>query len=235
MSEADALLDAIFAAPDDDLPRLVYADWLEDHGQQAYAEFIRLQCEVARLPWNSPEATELWKRISPAWRRLEDDWWPIGWAFRGIDPMDFRRGFYATTLEVVDDDWVNWTPLWTTPLFFPRIRLHVRATYEPDSFWDDRSNSGLSTICHTLVISGWPMPGMYRRGSFHRVRVLDLTESGRDRACLSTIAENTTLSNLRRLRIPAHWLIELPQLRDVLMPFADRIELVEGTFDPDTE
>jgi uncharacterized protein (TIGR02996 family) len=48
MSDADALLAAIRAAPDDDAPRLIYADWLEEHGQPGRAEFIRVQCELAR-------------------------------------------------------------------------------------------------------------------------------------------------------------------------------------------
>ena len=47
MSDA-ALLAAIRAAPADDAPRLVYADWLDEHGQPERAEFIRLQCELAR-------------------------------------------------------------------------------------------------------------------------------------------------------------------------------------------
>src|SRR4051812_916255 len=41
---------AIRANPDDDTPRLVYADWLQENGDPARAEFIRLQCEIARLP-----------------------------------------------------------------------------------------------------------------------------------------------------------------------------------------
>lgn len=35
--------------PRDDGPRLVYADWLEENGQTVRAEFIRLQCDLARL------------------------------------------------------------------------------------------------------------------------------------------------------------------------------------------
>jgi uncharacterized protein (TIGR02996 family) len=34
-------LQAIIDAPEDDAPRLVYADWLEDNGQPERAEFIR--------------------------------------------------------------------------------------------------------------------------------------------------------------------------------------------------
>jgi uncharacterized protein (TIGR02996 family) len=48
MSDA-ALLAAIREAPDDDAPRLVYADWLDEQDQPERAEFIRVQCEVARI------------------------------------------------------------------------------------------------------------------------------------------------------------------------------------------
>jgi uncharacterized protein (TIGR02996 family) len=43
MSDEAALLDVIRAQPDEDTPRLMYADWLQEHGQPERAEFIRLQ------------------------------------------------------------------------------------------------------------------------------------------------------------------------------------------------
>jgi uncharacterized protein (TIGR02996 family) len=49
MTHDDAFLQAILEDPDDDTPRLVYADWLDENGQHDRAEFIRLQCELARL------------------------------------------------------------------------------------------------------------------------------------------------------------------------------------------
>lgn len=39
----DELLADILANPEDDTPRLIYADWLEDHDQAERAEFIRVQ------------------------------------------------------------------------------------------------------------------------------------------------------------------------------------------------
>ena len=51
MSTESALLATVCAAPEDDGPRLVYADWLEETGEPANvarAEFIRAQCELAR-------------------------------------------------------------------------------------------------------------------------------------------------------------------------------------------
>jgi uncharacterized protein (TIGR02996 family) len=59
MIENQALLSAILADPDDDRPRLVYADWLEQHGQFDRARLIRVQIELARLPDNAEAATAL--------------------------------------------------------------------------------------------------------------------------------------------------------------------------------
>ena len=39
----------ILAHPDDDGPRLVFADWLEEQGECARSEFIRIQCELAKI------------------------------------------------------------------------------------------------------------------------------------------------------------------------------------------
>jgi uncharacterized protein (TIGR02996 family) len=57
MSDEDALLTAIAAHPEEDTPRLIYADWLDEHADvladptaaRMRAEFIRVQCAVAQL------------------------------------------------------------------------------------------------------------------------------------------------------------------------------------------
>jgi uncharacterized protein (TIGR02996 family) len=49
MHDRDALLRAVVANPDDDAPRLVYADWLDEHGDPDRAEFIRIQIELHHL------------------------------------------------------------------------------------------------------------------------------------------------------------------------------------------
>ncbi|QJW93152.1 TIGR02996 domain-containing protein [Frigoriglobus tundricola] len=51
MTERDALLRAICANPDDDTPRLVYADWLDEHGDRrdrARAGLIRASISIHR-------------------------------------------------------------------------------------------------------------------------------------------------------------------------------------------
>ena len=49
-TQEQALLDMVLANPTEDAPRLVYADWFEEHGQCERAEFIRVQCELANNP-----------------------------------------------------------------------------------------------------------------------------------------------------------------------------------------
>ena len=49
-SDRLGLLATVCAQPEDDAPRLVYADWLDEHSQPERAEFIRVQCELARTP-----------------------------------------------------------------------------------------------------------------------------------------------------------------------------------------
>jgi uncharacterized protein (TIGR02996 family) len=48
MNSHEAFMQTICENSDDDAPRLVYADWLEENGYELYAEFIRVQIELAR-------------------------------------------------------------------------------------------------------------------------------------------------------------------------------------------
>src|SRR5262245_13615555 len=61
MSEA-ALREAIVTEPDEDLPRLAYADWLDEHDRGEEAEFIRVQCRLARHPYDAPDYPILLER-----------------------------------------------------------------------------------------------------------------------------------------------------------------------------
>jgi uncharacterized protein (TIGR02996 family) len=47
LDEREAFLRAIFDSPEDDLPRLIFADWLDDHGEPDWAAFIRADCRWA--------------------------------------------------------------------------------------------------------------------------------------------------------------------------------------------
>ena len=49
MTDDRAFLEAIAADPDDEATRLVYADWLEEHGDSR-AQFLRLEIEYRKTP-----------------------------------------------------------------------------------------------------------------------------------------------------------------------------------------
>ena len=68
------LLEAIHENPRDDGVRLIYADWLAKHGQREYAEFIRLQCEQARLPHEKDVLAPETARETELLRQFRDVW-----------------------------------------------------------------------------------------------------------------------------------------------------------------
>jgi uncharacterized protein (TIGR02996 family) len=85
MSDEAALLAAIIAHPDEDTPRLIYADWLDEHDQPERAEFIRLQC--------APDADEAAEdRAAELEERNRAEWLAGLPQFPGAD-WEFRRGF----------------------------------------------------------------------------------------------------------------------------------------------
>jgi uncharacterized protein (TIGR02996 family) len=54
MVENEELLQAILDNPEDDAPRWIYADWLDDQGENIRAEFIRVQLERFQLFGDTP-------------------------------------------------------------------------------------------------------------------------------------------------------------------------------------
>ncbi len=56
------LLDACYSAPDDNTPRLAYADWLQKRGHPEAADYIRIECGI----WPTEEVHELRKMTSAA-------------------------------------------------------------------------------------------------------------------------------------------------------------------------
>lgn len=82
--EYRSLLAAVRATPADDLPRLVLADWLEEHDQPDWAEFIRAQCELDRHPHAARIRADMFtdaEGVRPEWqdglasaRRMRELW-----------------------------------------------------------------------------------------------------------------------------------------------------------------
>jgi uncharacterized protein (TIGR02996 family) len=63
MSDGDALFAAILAEPDEDVPRLAFADWLDETGgepERTRADFVRVQVALARVPADEQAVWNPW-------------------------------------------------------------------------------------------------------------------------------------------------------------------------------
>src|SRR5947209_3533135 len=104
MPPEDGFLHDIGDHPDDDTPRLVYADWLEEHGGpggEARAEVIRVQCTLARLDEADDRRWELEARERRLLRAHGKHW--AGPLRPLVRRWRFRRGFVEdVTLRAED-------------------------------------------------------------------------------------------------------------------------------------
>ena len=122
--DEQVLLSTIIAAPDDDRPRLAYADWLDERGRRDRARLIRVQIELARLPRSEGEPTaleveeeQLEAVCAESMPRLDGIEW--GGFYRGLvesvfpdTPASFRRhagsiagvgSVYRVAFDTLDD------------------------------------------------------------------------------------------------------------------------------------
>jgi PTS system fructose-specific IIA component/PTS system nitrogen regulatory IIA component len=88
----EAFLDAIRDNPDDDTPRLVCADWLDEHGEPERAAFIRTQVMLARADPADPRRAELASREQALLRKNRAAWLGEPWN-EVLAGVGFRRGF----------------------------------------------------------------------------------------------------------------------------------------------
>ncbi len=92
--ELQALYRAICDQPDEDTPRLAFADLLDESGDAARAEFIRTQIALARVPQYDPfhiTTRQLHPDAVHGWCRT-DDLPPIPHGY-SWEKFEFRRGF----------------------------------------------------------------------------------------------------------------------------------------------
>ncbi|MBA4065812.1 MAG: hypothetical protein C0501_19255 [Isosphaera sp.] len=225
-----ALYRAVLADPHDDTPRLVYADWLDESAGQlpgaagrsarARAEFIRLQCALARAGpagWRQPDqpTTDLalarrerrllfthgrkWRRAAPPYLASS----PFDRGFlrphRALDPAEFLS---------YDDDWFRAAPLWD-------VHLYASGWHnDPDA---DHGQYGplLAEVGRSPALerAGWlqvsffatPTADFLRTGSFPNVETLVLN-CGPFPDVLAAVAENPSFRNLRYVSFgPDRW------------------------------
>ena len=99
LAHPDRFLEDILEHPQEDAPRLRYADWLEEQGN-CLGELIRVQCRLARMPVNHLGILELEAREQKLLAEHGQEWAGdladmVGW-------WTFRRGFVEEISLSVD-------------------------------------------------------------------------------------------------------------------------------------
>jgi uncharacterized protein (TIGR02996 family) len=220
MTHDEAFLADIAEHPDEDAPRLVYADWLEDRGERARAEFVRLQCQLARLDRDDAQAASPRARAAELLRANWEEWvgplrrlvgpnasrWGERWLAGGFHPdglWKFRRGFVdslaldAETFIRRGDELFRLAPV-------RHLRLWLAGRVA-----EDLAQCPHLAWLATLDFADYFMDPLDRRGAvalagsphLHRLNALHLTRNNVGDAGLEALAEAPWLGRLHILSL----------------------------------
>ncbi len=184
MSTEAALLRAIRDNPDEDTPRLIYADYLDEEGDSARAEFIRVQVERACLSQRDPNRAKLEDREHELLAEHECDW--LGVAADDQDELtewEFDRGFVS---EVAASPVFMRTAGTDLCAAHPVRRWRVMSGDTGTNFPADLREAGQRGWFGRLEavdLTGWyadlgETGGFLARSRFEHLRELDLTGRG---------------------------------------------------------
>ncbi len=195
------LLQAIRATPDDDAPRLVYADWLQQQGQAERAQLVRTQLQRAQLPRWDPQHLRLelaerailadheqrWRSELPA---LEDVVW--GSYRRGfVDRVGFRRDVseLAEDLQVAAEH----LPLTGIAVCWPRLS---------DAPPLERLPGVRRLIVYGAMMREEDLQWLLDAPLLTALHTLDLVDSGMGDRALGQLLASDRLAGLHTLRVP---------------------------------
>jgi uncharacterized protein (TIGR02996 family) len=208
MTHADeqAFMTAILAAPDDDTPRLVFADWLDERGgadDRARAALIRAQCRLEYLPAGR-ERTKLTAEVRGLLKRHAKPW------TRGLSAVPtgrdwtFRRGFLdggsmsPTAFVERGDDLFRLAPT-LRALKFPN------AANEVTELADSPFLARLAAVDLTLMCTcGWcsideELRDLFKSRYASNLKCLSISRDRLDAAGAAALARSKVLANLTEL------------------------------------
>jgi uncharacterized protein (TIGR02996 family) len=199
MKHDGSFLEAIRARPGANAVRLVYADWLEEHGNPR-ARFIRLQCQAAKLVPSHPRRRALESEAHALLLRHEADW--LGPLLGHVSNWEFHRGLLrsvtveAATFLAQAETWLPRLPLLGVHLRKAKGHLvalaacpqlaHLNALYLADNHLDD---DDLQALC--------------RSPHLHRLTELYLQANHFSAAGMRALASSRHLPRLRNLNLAA--------------------------------
>lgn len=163
---------AVLAAPDDDAPRLAYADWFADNGHPERAEYIRLSCRIAQLPLIDPEVS-----------RLQPDAEVLLWGH--------RRAWLSPRADHSPDYHWNFLRGFPEQVFFASFKALQESGDEVFRFHVHRL--GFSAFRSARRLAAWPR--------LRQVRQLNLLSATLQEADVRALAESPFLEQLTWLTL----------------------------------
>ena len=178
MSDEAAFLRAICEHPDEDTPRLVFADWLDEQGDDAnaaWAELIRVQVPLARGP--GAEREKLVARERELLPTVVNTWFTRLKVSADLKWANWTRGFPLTL------DGAGSVIRIARPAFAERVPLR-------------EFNINAATDADLIEFATWPELQLVRKLGVWTESYLTVAESG-----LVALFRCPHLRNLERLRI----------------------------------
>jgi uncharacterized protein (TIGR02996 family) len=179
MSERGDLLRAILESPEDDAPRLVFADWLEEQGDTMRAEFIRIQCAMAHYPEGTSRNRPLQERSIQLERFGRTSW---AEELQGsVLGLAFRRGF-VDEVQLTAENFL--------------LAAEKLLQIQPIRVWEFRPPA--------FFQRGIPLTNLAQSPSIEKVRVLKSSYYSADEL-LMTLARSAKLEGLQGLTIAGQY------------------------------
>jgi uncharacterized protein (TIGR02996 family) len=111
-TDEDALIAGIETAPFDDAPRLIYADWLQERGEEAKADYVRAVVRLLHSP-DDPAAVAkcvvLEMVLDAKWRQVIGGRFEVAMIGSGTF-SNFAAIFQVLLGLVVRDPAISWNP-----------------------------------------------------------------------------------------------------------------------------
>lgn len=205
-----AFLHAIREAPDDDAPRLIYADWLDEQGDFDRAEFIRGQIRLLELAPGTPDYRDLNERVAQLRQEHGIAWLADYPHVPGVHWEVWERGFISAVRFEDPDLYQQWADAVFAVAPITELRLH-------NYYWKNAV---------TLMGSPW----------LQQLRILDLEDGNRiGNTGIEALMDAESLRALRVLKLRgnalgsagARAIAQSPYVRNLQMLDLQRNDLYE--------
>jgi len=190
MSTEAALLRAIRETPEEDAARLVYADFLEEEGDPARGEFVRVQVALAGMPDGDPRRPALEDREHELLAENEARWLGAPPDAAGLVGWRFERGFVE---ELAATPYFMLGPGADVCAAHPVRRWRVQADQDnmPQDLLDCGRRGWFARL-EAVDLAGWyqsvgELERFLTRSDFGRLRELDLSDEGAARPGLDDL------------------------------------------------